>query len=151
MKPLPHEYFMSLALKEASQALKEDEVPIGCIIVAQNQIVGKGYNQVERLRDVTAHAEIIAITAASGYFQSKYLKGCTIYVTLEPCLMCAAAIGWSQAGHLVYGTADPKKGYTLFEPSPLHGKTVVEAGVLEEECSELMKEFFKKKRSGNAG
>jgi tRNA(adenine34) deaminase len=114
MKPLPHEYFMSIALKEAKRALSEDEIPIGAIIVAQNQIVGKGYNQTEKLKDVTAHAEILAITAASNYFQSKYLKECTIYVTIEPCMMCAAAIGWAQISNLVYGASDPKKGFTLF-------------------------------------
>jgi tRNA(adenine34) deaminase len=146
MKPLPHEYFMNLALREARQALSEDEVPVGCIITAGNQIVGKGYNQVERLRDVTAHAEIIAITAASGYFQSKYLKGCTLYVTVEPCMMCAAAIGWAQISSLVYGAVDPKKGYTLFDPSPLHPKTRVEGGIMDEDCRELMKEFFRRKR-----
>ncbi len=146
MKPLPHEYYMSIALKEAIRALDEEEVPIGCIIVAQNQIVGKGYNQVERLRDVTAHAEILAITAASTHFQSKYLKGCTLYVTVEPCMMCATAIGWAQISQLVYGADDPKKGYTLFDPSPLHPKTRVERGIMDEACRELMKEFFRRKR-----
>ena len=146
MKPLSHEYYMSMALKEANQALAEDEIPIGAIIVAQNQIVGKGYNQTEKLKDVTAHAEILAITAASNYFQSKYLKECTIYITFEPCMMCAAAIGWAQIKCLVYGASDPKKGFTLFEPSPLHPKTIVEPGILDEESGELLKEFFRKKR-----
>ena len=146
MKPLPHEFYMSLALKEAQYALKEDEVPIGAIIVARNQIVGKGYNQVERLKDVTAHAEILAITAASNFFQNKYLKGCTMYVTIEPCAMCAAAIGWAQFDCLVFGAPDPKKGFTLYEPLPLHSKTKIEYGILEDECSELMKEFFRKRR-----
>src|SRR5262245_54694685 len=146
MKSLPHEYYMSLAVKEAHRALYEDEIPIGAIIVAQNQIVGKGYNQTEKLKDITAHAEILAITAASNYFQSKYLKGCTIYVTIEPCMMCASAIGWAQIGKLVFGAPDPKKGFTLYEPLPLHPKTKVEYGILEEECGELLKEFFKKKR-----
>ena len=146
MTPLSHEYYMSMALKEAKRALAEDEIPVGALIVAQNQIVGKGYNQTEKLKDVTAHAEILAITAASNYFQSKYLKGCTIYVTIEPCVMCAAAIGWAQFACLVYAAADPKKGYTLFEPSPLHPKTIVESGILDEESGELLKEFFRKKR-----
>ena len=145
-KSLPHEYFMSLAVMQAKQALKEEEVPIGAIMVANNQIVGKGYNQTEKLKDVTAHAEILAITAASNYFQSKYLTGCTIYVTIEPCMMCAAAIGWAQVKQLVYGTTDPKKGFTIFEPSPLHPKTKIESGILDEECGELLKEFFRKKR-----
>lgn len=146
MKSLPHEYFMSLALKEARKGLEEEEVPIGAIIVAQNQIIAKGYNQVERLHDVTAHAEIIAITAASNYFGSKYLKGCTIYVTIEPCLMCASAIAWAQIERLVYGAPDPKKGFTLFEPSPLHSKTKVESGIMDEDASILLQEFFRQKR-----
>ena len=146
MKALPHEYYMSLALKEARQALAEDEIPISAIIVAQHQIVGKGYNQVERLRDVTAHAEILAITAASNFFSSKYLKGCTIYVTIEPCVMCASAIGWAQIECLVYGASDPRKGFSLYQPSPLHPKTIIESGILGEECGELLKEFFRKKR-----
>lgn len=146
MKQLSHEYYMSIALKEAKQALAEDEIPIGSVIVARNQIVGKGYNQTEKLKDVTAHAEILAITAASNYFQSKYLKGCTIYITIEPCMMCASAIGWAQIECLVYGASDPKKGFTLFKPSPLHPKTIVEPGILGEECGELLKEFFRKRR-----
>lgn len=146
LKLLPHEYYMSLAIKEAMRALEEDEVPIGCIIVAQGQIVGKGYNQVERLKDVTAHAEILAITAASNYFGNKYLKGCSMYITVEPCMMCATAIGWAQLDILIYGTTDPKKGFTLFEPSPLQPKTVVESGIMEVECSELVTKFFRKKR-----
>jgi tRNA(adenine34) deaminase len=146
MKSLPDEYFMNLALKEALRALDEDEVPIGCVIVAGNQIVGKGYNQVERLHDVTAHAEVIAITAASNFFNNKYLKDCTLYVTIEPCMMCAAAIGWAQLGRIVYGTPDIKKGYTLYKPSPLHPKTITEAGIMEEECAAVVKEFFRKKR-----
>lgn len=137
---------MSLAIKEAMQALEEDEVPVGAIMVSNNQIIGKGYNQVERLQDVTAHAEIIAITAAAGFFNSKYMKGCTLYVTLEPCMMCAAAIGWAQVTQLVIGAMDMKKGFTLFTPSPLHPKTIVETGILEEECGNLVREFFKRKR-----
>jgi len=146
MSPFPHEYFMSLALKEAKKALEEDEVPIGAIIVIQNQIIGKGYNQVERLNDVTAHAEIIAITAGSNYFNNKYLKDCTLYVTIEPCMMCAAAMGWAQIQKVIFGALDPKKGFTLFNPSPLHPKATVEGGILEEECAELVSEFFKRKR-----
>ncbi len=137
---------MSLAIKEAMQALEEDEVPVGAIMVSNNQIIGKGYNQVERLQDVTAHAEIMAITAAAGFFHSKYLKGCALYVTLEPCMMCAAAIGWAQVTQLVIGAMDLKKGFTLFTPSPLHPKTIVETGILEEECGNLVREFFKRKR-----
>ncbi|MFI5134220.1 MAG: nucleoside deaminase [Chitinophagales bacterium] len=146
MNQLSHEYYMSIALKEATRALEKDEVPIGCIIVAQNQIVGKGYNQVERLHDVTAHAEMLAITAAETFFGNKYLKGCILYVTIEPCLMCAAAMGWSQISGLVYGAPDPKKGFTLFDPSPLNLKTYIETGILGDESGELLKEFFRKKR-----
>ncbi|MBX7108408.1 MAG: nucleoside deaminase [Chitinophagales bacterium] len=146
MTSFSHEYFMSLAIKEAMQALEEDEVPVGAIMVSNNQIIGKGYNQVERLQDVTAHAEIMAITAAAGFFNSKYLKGCALYVTLEPCMMCAAAIGWAQVTQLVIGAMDLKKGFTLFTPSPLHPKTIVETGILEEECGNLVREFFKRKR-----
>lgn len=147
MSPFPHEYFMNLALQEAHRALDEDEVPIGAIIVSHNQVIGKGYNQVERLNDVTAHAEIIAITAAANYFNSKYLKDCTLYVTLEPCMMCAAAIGWAQVQKLVFGAGDPKKGFRLFSPSPLHPKAIIENGILEEECAYLVNEFFRRKRS----
>lgn len=146
MKPLPDEHYMSIALKEAARAMAGNEVPIGAIIVANLQIAGKGYNQVERLRDSTAHAEIIAITAASNYFNNKYLKGCTIYVTIEPCMMCATAIGWAQLDRLVYGASDLKKGFTLFEPSSLHPKTIVESGIMGQECAELLKEFFRSKR-----
>jgi tRNA(adenine34) deaminase len=138
---------MNLAITEAKQALHEGEVPIGCVIVAGEQIVGKGHNQVERLNDATAHAEILAITAASQFFRSKYLKGSTLYVTLEPCMMCAAAIGWSQIEWVVYGAADPKKGFTLFSPSVFHSKTVIERGILEPQCSALLKEFFAGKRN----
>ncbi|MEO6166209.1 MAG: nucleoside deaminase [Chitinophagales bacterium] len=146
MSPFPHEYFMNLALQEARRAQEEDEVPIGAVIVSQNQVIGKGYNQVERLNDVTAHAEIIAITAAANYFNSKYLKDCTLYISLEPCLMCAAAIGWAQIQKIVFGASDPKKGFRLFSPSPLHPKAIIENGILEEECAELVNEFFRRKR-----
>jgi tRNA(adenine34) deaminase len=137
---------MSLAMKEAERALQEDEVPIGAIIVSGHQIIGKGYNQVERLKDVTAHAEIIAITAASGYFNNKYLRGCTLYVTIEPCMMCATAIGWAQIEQLVYGAPDPKKGFTLFSPSPLHPKTIIEPDIMAEECGGIVQAFFQKRR-----
>ncbi len=146
IKPFPDEFFMSMALKEAMMALQEEEIPIGSVIVAKNQIVGRGYNQVERLHDVTAHAEIIALTAASNFFNNKYLSGCTIYVTIEPCMMCAAAIGWAQIERVVYGASDPKKGFTLFTPSPLHPKAIVETNVMNDECAELLGQFFRKKR-----
>jgi len=146
MNSIPHEHYMSVALKEARKALEENEIPIGAVIVSGNQIIGKGYNQVERLRDVTAHAEIIAITAASNYFNNKYLSGCRMYVTIEPCMMCAAAIGWAQIQHLIYGSPDVRKGFTLFNPSPLHPKIIIESGVLDAESAELLLNFFKSKR-----
>ena len=147
MNTLSHEYYMSLAIKEAKRALEEEEVPIGAVIVSQNQIIGKGYNQVERLKDVTAHAEIIAITAAANYFNSKYLPDCTLYVTLEPCMMCASAIGWAQIKQVVFGASDPKKGFSIFTPSPFHPKCIVEAGILEEACTALLQDFFRSRRS----
>jgi tRNA(adenine34) deaminase len=137
---------MNEALKEANRALENDEVPIGCVIVSQNQIVGRGYNMVEKMNDVTAHAEIIAITAASQFYQSKYLTTCWIYVTIEPCAMCASAIGWAQMPRLIYGAADTKKGYSNFSEKVLHPKTIVLSSILENECGTLMKSFFKKKR-----
>lgn len=139
-------YFMKLALKEAGYALEEDEVPIGAVIVANNKIIGKGYNQTEKLRDVTAHAEMIAITAAANYLGSKYLEDCTLFVTIEPCLMCASAIKWARLARLVFGAKDPKAGYTQIKGKILHPKTTVTHGILENECGSLMTEFFRKKR-----
>lgn len=143
---LPDTYFMSEALKEAKKALEKDEVPIGAVVVCKNQIVARGFNQVEMLHDVTAHAEMLAITSAANHFQTKYLSDCEIYVTLEPCMMCAAAIGWAQIKKIVYGAADEKKGFTLFSEKILHPKCKIEKGVLQEECSKLLKQFFLKKR-----
>jgi len=136
---------MNEALKEAQRAFENDEVPIGCVIVSQNQIIGRGYNMVEKMNDVTAHAEIIAITAASQFFQSKYLATCQLYVTIEPCTMCASAIGWAQIPRLIFGAADEKKGYSQFSEKVLQPKTIVISGILEDECGSLMKSFFKKK------
>lgn len=136
---------MVMALKEAQKAFDEDEVPVGCIIVCENKIIGKGYNLTEKLNDVTAHAEMQAITAASHYLGAKYLNECTLYVTIEPCVMCAGAIFWSQLGRLVYGATDEKRGYTK-TGNLLHPKTEIISGVKESECSELMKTFFKKLR-----
>lgn len=140
------EYFMRLALKEAGYAFEEDEVPVGAIVVSNNQIIGKGYNQTERLKDVTAHAEMIAITAAANYLGSKFLEECTLYVTLEPCLMCAAALKWARVGRLVYGATDPKAGFSIMNQPVLHPKTEVAYGVMEHECSVLVTEFFRQKR-----
>lgn len=140
------ERYMRLALDEARTALAQDEIPIGAVVVAGGQVIGRGHNLTETLHDVTAHAEMQAITAASEWMGGKYLAGCTLYVTVEPCVMCAGAIGWSQLGRLVYGASDEKRGFQRFAPQALHPKTVVVGGVLEKECAQLMKEFFKSKR-----
>ena len=140
------EYFMQEALKEAEKAFARDEVPVGAVVVSGNRIVGRGFNQTESLNDVTAHAEMLAFTSASGTLNSKYLEECTLYVTLEPCVMCAGASFWTQIGEIVYGAADPKRGFSLVSPSPLHPVTRITAGVLEKECAMLLKEFFKRKR-----
>lgn len=140
------EKYMRLALEEAKLALERDEVPIGAIIVGGGCIVGRGHNLVETLVDVTAHAEIQAITAASSTIGGKYLNDCTLYVTVEPCPMCAGALGWSQIGRIVYGASDPKRGFSTISNNMLHPKTVVTAGVLREECEALMKDFFAKLR-----
>lgn len=143
---LGDDYYMRLALKEAGYAYQEDEVPVGALIVCNGKIIGKGYNQTERLKDVTAHAEMIAITAAANYLGSKFLDDCTIYVTLEPCPMCAAALRWARIGKLVYGATDEKAGFMLHGPKMLHPKTEVVKGVMENECSLLVKEFFRERR-----
>lgn len=140
------EKFMRLALHEAQKALAADEIPIGCVIVSQNQIIGRGHNLTETLADVTAHAEIQAITAAAETLGGKYLPDATLYVTVEPCPMCAGAIGWAQISRIVYGAPDPKRGYTIYAPRTFHPKATVTAGVLETECRELIQEFFKAKR-----
>lgn len=140
------EKYMTLALHEAQKALQEGEVPIGCVIVAEGQVVGRGHNMTEALCDVTAHAEIQAITAAAQTLGGKYLTDCTLYVTVEPCVMCAGAIGWAQVKRVVYGCADEKRGYTQFAPQTLHPKTSVKSGILENDCRQLMQDFFSKKR-----
>ena len=140
------EKYMRLALEEAKLALEADEVPIGAIIVAGGRIVGRGHNLVETLTDVTAHAEIQAITAASSTIGGKYLNDCTLYVTVEPCPMCARALAWSQIGRIVYGASDPKRGFSTISDNMLHPRTVLTAGVLREECEALMKNFFAKLR-----
>jgi len=140
------EKYMKMALMEAGEALAEDEVPIGAIIECKGKIVGKGHNMVERLNDPTAHAEMIAITAATEALGGKYLNDCTLYVTVEPCPMCAAALNWSQIGRIVFGASDPKRGFSLFSPTLLHPKTELTSGVLSEDCSSMIKEYFKNKR-----
>jgi tRNA(adenine34) deaminase len=146
MTLLNDEYWMRQALKEATYALEDDEVPIGAVIVCQDKIIGKGHNQTERLKDVTAHAEMLAITAAASYLGAKFLEDCTLYVSVEPCPMCAAALRWARIGRVVYGAADPKAGYSQFGSKMFHPKTEINHGSLEHECSILMKEFFQSKR-----
>ena len=140
------ERYMRIALGEAQKALAADEIPIGCVIVSQNQIIGRGHNLTESLADVTAHAEIQAVTAAAQTLGGKYLPDATIYVTVEPCPMCAGAIGWAQISRIVYGAPDPKRGYQTYAPRAFHPKATVTAGVLEDECRQLMQTFFKTKR-----
>jgi tRNA(adenine34) deaminase len=140
------EYFMNIALQQAQQALDQDEVPIGAIVVANNKVIGKGFNQTEILRDVTAHAEMIAITAASNAVGSKYLSECTLYVSIEPCVMCAGALTWSRISKVVYGASEPKFGYSLTDEQIISSKTEIVQGVLQEEAASLMTEFFKSKR-----
>lgn len=141
------EYFMGEALKEAQKAFDMDEVPVGAVVVCNNQIIARAHNLTERLNDVTAHAEMQAITSAANFLNGKYLNECSLYVTLEPCVMCAGAIAWAQLGKLVYGASDTKRGFKLLnENRILHPKTSVKYGVLEDKCAELMKTFFQKKR-----
>ena len=139
-------YFMKQALKEAQKAFDQGEVPVGAVVVCDNQIIARAHNQTELLNDVTAHAEMIAITAAADNLGNKYLNDCTLYITLEPCPMCAGAIGWAQLGKVVYGASDDKKGFMVYGKRMLHPKTKVELGIMENECSILLKEFFAKKR-----
>jgi len=140
------EKFMREAIREAEAARADGEIPIGAVVVWKGRIIGRGHNQTEQLRDATAHAEMIAITAATQAMGGKYLTDCTLYVTVEPCPMCAGALAWSQIGRIVYGAPDIRRGYSLFSPSLLHPRTEAEGGVLTEECSALMLEFFKTKR-----
>ena len=135
-----------MALAQASEAASEDEVPIGAVIVCRGRIIGKGHNMTERLKDPTAHAEMIALTSATQAMGGKYLNDCTLYVTVEPCPMCAAALCWAQIGRIVYGAADPKRGYSLFTPALLQPKTEVTSGVLGDECSKIVTDYFKSKR-----
>jgi len=140
------EYFMREALKEARTAFEKDETPVGAVIVAGNRIIGRAHNLVETLNDVTAHAEMQAITSAASYLGGKYLKECTLYVTLEPCLMCAGALYWAQITRIVYGATDVKRGFSQYPSSPLHPTTTLTMGILEKECAALLSDFFKKKR-----
>jgi tRNA(adenine34) deaminase len=141
-----HEIYMKAALEEARKALDKQEIPVGAVVVCRDTIIARAHNLTETLKDPTAHAEMQAITAASNWLGGKYLTGCTIYVTLEPCAMCAGAIGWSQASGLVYGASDEKKGYTKIKGQLLHLKTRVTPGIMEKECSDLLIRFFKSRR-----
>lgn len=146
MEIFTDEYFMRMALQEARKARDENEIPIGAVVVANNQVIGKGYNLTERFNDVTAHAEMQALTAAAENIGGKYLKECTLYVTVEPCVMCAGALFWSQIGTIVYGTRDEKRGFLKVGKSILHPKTILKGPIMEEDCAILMTEFFKGKR-----
>ncbi|SRR5574344_2012085 len=141
-----YQKYMAEALKEAANAAAEDEVPIGAVVVCNGRIVGRGHNMTERLKDPSAHAEMIAITAATEALGGKYLDSCSLYVTVEPCPMCAGAMNWAQLGELVYGASDPKRGYNRFTPSLLHPKTRVVAGIMDQECGGMVSDFFKNKR-----
>lgn len=140
------EYFMNEALKEARKAMNQEEVPVGAVVVNQKRIIARAYNMTQQLNDVTAHAEMIAITAASNYLGAKYLTDCTLYVTLEPCVMCAAAMKWAQLSRVIFAASDPREGYSHIEENFLHKKTEHSSGILEEEASTLLKEFFQKRR-----
>lgn len=143
------ERYMKMALEEARESFRCGEIPVGAVVVSRGRVVGRGHNMTETLTDVTAHAEMLALTAAANTLGGKYLPDCTLYVTVEPCTMCAGALGWSHIGRIVYGASDTKRGYFSYTKacnSAIHPKTIVEQGVLEEECRELMVEFFKKIR-----
>lgn len=145
-KQTDDERYMRLAIAEARRAADDDEVPVGAVVVCRGRVIARAHNLTETLTDATAHAEMQAVTAAANYLGGKYLDECTLYVTVEPCPMCAGALGWAQLGRLVYGAADPKRGYTLFSPTLLHPRTKVSTGVLGDECATLMRGFFARKR-----
>jgi tRNA(adenine34) deaminase len=142
----PDEYFMKQAFAEACLAAKEDEAPVGAVLVCGDRIIARAHNRTERLNDPTAHAEILAITAATAFLGAKYLPGCRLYVTLEPCIMCAGAIGWSQLAALIYGAPDEKRGFTRYAPCALHPTTEIRSGVMANECATLLRDFFRNKR-----
>lgn len=146
MNPFDDTYFMKQALAEARTAAAEGEVPVGAVIVCRNQIIARAHNQTELLNDTTAHAEMLAITAATGVLGAKYLTDCTLYVTVEPCIMCAGAIGWAQLSKVVYGASDEKRGFSQYAPKAFHPKTEVINGILEEECAGEMQAFFRQRR-----
>jgi tRNA(adenine34) deaminase len=139
-------YYMKMAFQEALVSAEKGEIPVGAVVVCEGRIIARCHNQTEMLNDVTAHAEILAITSASSYLGGKYLDKCTLFVTLEPCIMCAGAIAWSQIGTLVYGANDETRGYSNYSPGVLHPKTIVRGGIMKDECSKLLVDFFKTKR-----
>jgi len=141
-----HETYMRKAIEEAQQAAAEGEIPVGAVVVCQGKIIARAHNETEKLNDVTAHAEMIAITMASSFLGGKYLNECTLYVTMEPCTMCAGALAWAQVGAIVIGAPDPHRGYSRLSPSPLHPRTAVTTGILADSCSRLVKQFFQSKR-----
>ena len=140
------EHFMREALKEAQKAFDADEIPVGAVVVCNSKIIARAHNLTERLNDVTAHAEMQAITSAANFLNGKYLNECTLYITLEPCTMCAGALSWAQIGKIIYGASDTKRGFKLIDHNLLHPKTEVRSGILEDECAALLKTFFQKKR-----
>lgn len=144
--PFDDEYFMKRALAEAEQAFREGEIPVGAVVVCQNKIIARAYNQTEVLSDVTAHAEMLAITSATSWLGGKYLTGCTLYITLEPCVMCAGALGWTQIDRIVWGAPDPKRGFQRIAPESLHPKTETTGGLLASESEMLLKKFFEARR-----
>lgn len=144
---MSHETFMRKALEEANLAAAENEIPVGAVVVCKGRIIARAHNQTERLNDVTAHAEMIAVTMATSALGGKYLNECSLYVTLEPCTMCAGALAWAQLRELVFGCNDPQRGFGRLSPGVLHPRTKVVSGILEEECSEIVKRFFREKRS----
>ena len=146
IQPFNDEYFMRQALIEAHAAAEEGEVPVGAVVVCDHRVIARAHNQTERLNDVTAHAEMLALTAAAGALGAKYLTGCTLYVTVEPCVMCAGAIGWAQVSQVIYGASDEKRGFTRFAPKALHPKAIVKGGVLGDACAEEMRLFFQGRR-----
>ncbi|UZO81637.1 nucleoside deaminase [Aquimarina sp. ERC-38] len=148
LEPFDDAYFMSKAIQEAETAFKKDEIPVGAVITVENRIIARAHNLTEQLHDVTAHAEMQAITAAANFLGGKYLKGCTLYVTLEPCQMCAGALFWSQIDNIIYGASDPKRGFTMMQ-TQLHPKTKVKSGILADKCERLLTQFFIQKRNLN--
>ncbi|WP_085537427.1 nucleoside deaminase [Massilibacteroides vaginae] len=146
MSLLNDDYFMKQALIEARYAAEEGEVPVGAVVVCNDRIIARAHNQTERLNDPTAHAEMLAITAATGVLGAKYLSDCRLYVTVEPCVMCAGAIGWAQVGAIIYGASDEKRGFARYAPQAMHPKAVIKSGVMEAECAEEMTSFFRKRR-----